>query len=151
MLADLDLLPTAVFCTADDLLPERQRNARRSLTDAEVATSVSLKRLWGSPLTVSFWRLPKSAQEGCFRDFPSSPASTSVAGDCDSVVLLDSTPVECGRSLETTAAQSRPTPADTATVVPTRAGFGACACTFAAPDGPPRASILAPAAQRRGP
>ena len=38
MLADLDLLLTAVFCTADDLRPEREKNARRSLTDAEVAT-----------------------------------------------------------------------------------------------------------------
>ena len=38
MLADLDLLLTAVFCTADDLLPEERENARRSLTDAEVAT-----------------------------------------------------------------------------------------------------------------
>ena len=38
MLADLDLLLTSVFCTADDLLPERPTNARRSLTDAEVVT-----------------------------------------------------------------------------------------------------------------
>ena len=38
MLADLDLLLTAVFATADDLLPWRQRNARRSVTDAEVVT-----------------------------------------------------------------------------------------------------------------
>ena len=38
MLADLDLLLTAVFCTADDLLPEREKNARRSVTDAEVVT-----------------------------------------------------------------------------------------------------------------
>ena len=30
MLADLDLLLTAVFCTADDLLPERQENAREA-------------------------------------------------------------------------------------------------------------------------
>jgi hypothetical protein len=30
MLADLDLLPTAVFCTADDSLPEPDKNARRS-------------------------------------------------------------------------------------------------------------------------
>jgi hypothetical protein len=35
MLADLDLLRTAVFCIADDLLPEKGRNARRSVTDAE--------------------------------------------------------------------------------------------------------------------
>ena len=38
MLADLDLLLTAVFCTADDLLPERAKNAKRSVTDAEVVT-----------------------------------------------------------------------------------------------------------------
>ena len=38
MLADLDLLLTAVFCTADDLLPESRRNARRRVTDAEVVT-----------------------------------------------------------------------------------------------------------------
>jgi hypothetical protein len=31
MLADLDLLLIAVFCTADDLLPKRAKNARRML------------------------------------------------------------------------------------------------------------------------
>ena len=36
MLADLDLLLIAVFCTADDLLPEPAKNAKRILTDAEV-------------------------------------------------------------------------------------------------------------------
>jgi len=34
--ADLDLLLTTVFCTADDLLPDRQANAARTVTDAEV-------------------------------------------------------------------------------------------------------------------
>ena len=38
MLADLDLLLATVFCTADDLLPERARNARRRLAGAEVVT-----------------------------------------------------------------------------------------------------------------
>ena len=38
MLADLDLLLCAVFCTADDLLPEGSKNARRRVTDAEVVT-----------------------------------------------------------------------------------------------------------------
>ena len=38
MLADLDLLLTAVFVTADDLLPESGRNAMRSVSDAEVVT-----------------------------------------------------------------------------------------------------------------
>jgi hypothetical protein len=36
MLADLDLLLTAVFATADDLLGDRQKNARRRVTDAEL-------------------------------------------------------------------------------------------------------------------
>jgi len=38
MLADLDLLLTAVFATADDRLPDRTKNARRSVTDAQVVT-----------------------------------------------------------------------------------------------------------------
>jgi hypothetical protein len=38
MLADLDLLLTAVFCAADDLLPKRAKNARRRIIDAEVVT-----------------------------------------------------------------------------------------------------------------
>jgi hypothetical protein len=39
-LADLDLLLTSVFCTADDLLPKKPGNVRRSSTDAEVVTPV---------------------------------------------------------------------------------------------------------------
>ena len=41
MLADLDLLLTAVFVAGDDLLPEKSRNAMRRLTDAEVVTPAS--------------------------------------------------------------------------------------------------------------
>ena len=51
MLADLDLLLIAVFCTADDLLPEPAKNARRILTDAEVVTLASRRRSWGSAPT----------------------------------------------------------------------------------------------------
>jgi hypothetical protein len=47
MLADLDLLLTAVFCTADDLLPEGKRNARRRLTDAEVVTLCVAQSIMG--------------------------------------------------------------------------------------------------------
>src|ERR1700761_8988692 len=47
MLADLDLLLTAVFCTADDLLPERKKNARRRLTDAEVVTLCVAQSIMG--------------------------------------------------------------------------------------------------------
>ena len=46
MLADLDLLLIAVFCTADDLLPEPAKNARRILTDM-TDTQRSLYDLFG--------------------------------------------------------------------------------------------------------
>jgi hypothetical protein len=39
--ADLDLLLISVCCTADDLLPERPRNARRKLSDARAATGAT--------------------------------------------------------------------------------------------------------------
>lgn len=41
--ADLDLL-IAVYVTADDLLPEKPKNARRSVTDAEVVTPFGAKQ-----------------------------------------------------------------------------------------------------------
>jgi hypothetical protein len=47
MLADLYLLLIAVFCTADDLLPESARNARRSVTDAEVVTLAVAQEMLG--------------------------------------------------------------------------------------------------------
>jgi hypothetical protein len=47
MLADLDLLLIAVFCTADDLLPDRQANARRSVTAAELVTLCVAQALLG--------------------------------------------------------------------------------------------------------
>jgi hypothetical protein len=36
--ANLDLLLTAVYVTADDHLPKGPKNVRRSVTDAEVVT-----------------------------------------------------------------------------------------------------------------
>jgi hypothetical protein len=36
--ADLNLLLISVYCTADDLLPERPAAAQRKLSDAEVVT-----------------------------------------------------------------------------------------------------------------
>ncbi len=47
MLADLDLLLIAVFCTADDLLPAPVKNARRILTDAEVVTLAVAQAVMG--------------------------------------------------------------------------------------------------------
>lgn len=52
MVADLDLLLIAVFCTADDLLSEPAKNARRILTDAEVVTLEVAQAIMGPLLLV---------------------------------------------------------------------------------------------------
>lgn len=167
MLADLDLLLTAVFCTADDLLPEKQKNARRTLTDAEVATLCVAQAVMGISSDREFLAAARKRLGGLFPKLPRQPGFHKrrrrltetiewligvFADDCpghgDPVVLLDSTPVECGRSLETTR---RSELADAC-------GYGYCRShsrwfwgmrlhLCCAPDGTPRASILAPADQ----
>ena len=47
--ADLDLLLIYVFCIADDLLPAKSINHRRSLTDAEVVTLAVAQSIMGIP------------------------------------------------------------------------------------------------------
>ena len=47
--ADLDTLCTAVYFTADDLLPSRPANARRRVTDAEVVTLAVAQAVMGIP------------------------------------------------------------------------------------------------------
>ncbi len=49
MHADLDLLLTTVYCTADDLLPEVRGNARRRLNDAEIVTLAVAQTIMGLP------------------------------------------------------------------------------------------------------
>lgn len=121
MLADLDLLLIAVFCTADDFLPKRAGNARRRITDPEVITLCIAQAMLGIPsderfLAVAAWRLSHL--------FPCLPTRDAFhkrrlrlsgqiealivefarhsPGFVDDVVLVDSTPVECARSVETT-------------------------------------------------
>jgi hypothetical protein len=118
MLADLDLLLTAVFATADDLLPWRRRNTRRSVTDAEVVTLAVAQAMMDIAsdrefLAVAVQRLchliPKLPQQpgiGSARPAGTIDRLTAMfAQDCpgyvDDAVLVDSTPVECGRSVET--------------------------------------------------
>jgi hypothetical protein len=167
MLADLDLLLTAVFCTADDLLPDKQKNARRSLTDAEVATLCVAQAVMGIASDREFLAVAQRRLGELFPRLPKQPGfhkrrrrltetiewligvfAADSPGHSDSVVLLDSTPVECGRSLETTR---RSELADAC-------GYGYCRShsrwfwgmrlhLCCAPDGTPRASILAPADQ----
>jgi Transposase DDE domain len=118
--ADLDLLLIAVYCTVDDLLPDRPGNARRKITDAEVITLCVAQAMMGIPsdprfLASAHWRLGHL--------FPHLPERTAFhkrrlrlsgvierlidefarhsPGFYDDMLLVDSTPVECARSRET--------------------------------------------------
>jgi hypothetical protein len=118
--ADLDLLLTTVFVTADDLLPERRKNAARSVTDAEVVTLCVAQAIMGIPsdrrflavaakrLAHLFPRLPK--QPGYFKrrrrladtlEWLMGMFASESPGFYDDLLLIDSTPVECARSRET--------------------------------------------------
>ena len=66
MLADLDLLLTAVFCTADDLLSEGKKNARRRLTDAEVVTLCVGQSIMGIGSDERFAKVARNALAFCF-------------------------------------------------------------------------------------
>jgi len=121
MLADLDLLLIAVFCAADDLLPKGVKNARRMLTDAEVVTLSVAQAMMGIPSDARFLKAARKQLSHLFPVLPNRPGylkrrqrlSEAIealiavfAGDSpgfrDDLVLVDSTPVECARSIETT-------------------------------------------------
>jgi hypothetical protein len=162
MHADLDLLCVSVYCTADELLPARTGNARRRLTDAEIVTLCVAQVLMGIPSDRRFLRAARRQLGHLFPLLPSQDAlhkrrarladsiewligvfAAQSPGATDELLLLDSTPVECGRSLET-ARRSR---------LAEVAGYGYCkshsrwfwgmrlhlACS---PDGTPRAAAL---------
>lgn len=120
MHADLDLLLISVYCTADDLLPERRRNARRKLSDAEIVTLCVAQVLMGIPSDRRFLRAARRQLGHLFPQLPSQDAlhkrrarlgetiewligvfAAQSPGSSDDLLLLDSTPVECGRSVET--------------------------------------------------
>jgi Transposase DDE domain len=160
--ADLDTLLTAVYCTADDLLPERPGNARRRVTDAEVVTLCVAQAIMGIPSDRRFLAVAAKRLRELFPQLPQQPGfhkrrrrlkdtlewligvfAADSPGAHDDVVLLDSTPVECGRSLETAR---RSELADFC-------GYGYCKShsrlfwgmrlhLCAAPDGTPRAAAL---------
>ena len=121
MLADLDLLLIAVFCAADDLLPRRAGNGKRILTDAEVVTLAVAQAIMGIPSDERFLAVARKRLSHLFPRLPKRPGyykrrerlSDTIealiavfAGDSpgfyDDLVLVDSTPVECARSIETT-------------------------------------------------
>jgi Transposase DDE domain len=162
MHADLDLLCISVYCTADDLLPERPGNARRRLTDAEVVTLCVAQVLMGIPSDRRFLRAARRQLGHLFPHLPSQDAfhkrrarlaatiewligvfAAQSPGSADDLLLLDSTPVECGRSLETAR---RSQLADVCGYSYSRSHsrwFWGCRLHLAcAPDGTPRAAAI---------
>src|SRR3954462_4136020 len=120
MHADLDLLCVTVYCTADDLLPEPSPNARRKLTDAEIVTLCVAQMLLRIPSDRRFLRAARRQLGHLLPQLPRQDAlhkrrrrlletiewligvfAAQSPGYRDELVLLDSTPVECGRSVET--------------------------------------------------
>ena len=119
--ADLDLLCIHVYCTADDLLPQKPPNWRRELTDAEIVTLCVAQVMMGIPSDRRFLRAAKRQLGHLFVKLPSQSAlhkrrarlepqiewlvgvfAAHSPAAHDPVVVVDSTPVECGRSVETT-------------------------------------------------
>jgi hypothetical protein len=71
--ADLDLLLTAVYVTADDLLPARPGNARRSVTDAEVVTLCVAQAIMGIPSDRRFLAVAAKHLRHLFPSVPAQP------------------------------------------------------------------------------
>jgi Transposase DDE domain len=160
--ADLDLLLTTVFVTADDLLPDRPGNAARRVTDAEVVTLCVAQAIMGIPSDRRLLAVAGKRLSHLFADLPQQPGyfkrrrrlaetlewlmgifASQSPGFCDDMLLIDSTPVECARSRETVKRSALGDAAD----------YGWCAShsryfwgfrlhVICAPDGTPRALEL---------
>jgi hypothetical protein len=169
MLADLDLLLIYVFCIADDLLPKKPNNHRRSLTDAEVVTLAVAQQMMGIPSDYRFIRaairqlghlFPGLTKRSGFykrRDQLAEVIESLIAqfamrspGWEDDMLLVDSTPVECARSKETVKRGGISSLDD---ALGNAADYGYCAShsrlfygfrlhTLCAPDGTPRMVML---------
>lgn len=163
MHADLDTLCTVVYCTADDLLPEKPGNARRRVTDAEVATLCVAQAIMGIPSDRRFLAVARKRLGDLFPELPKQPGfhkrrarltetiewligvfAAESPGFHDDLLLIDSTPLECARSVQTTRRSALGDAAD----------YGYCASHsrffwgfrlhgLFAPDGTPKAFILA--------
>jgi hypothetical protein len=160
--ADLDLLLTTVFVTADDLLPERQNNAARRVTDAEVVTLCVAQAIMGIPSDRRFLAVAAKRLRHLFPRLPQQPgyfkrrrrladtlewlmgmfASQSPGFD-DDLLLIDSTPVECARSRETVKRSALADAADYGWCGShSRYFWGFRLHAIFAPDGTPRALEL---------
>lgn len=128
MNTELDALATRLYVTIDDLLidhpdwaPERPAiGIAPKLTDAELLTLAVIQALLGYTSEARFWRHANVHLRRLFPYLPQRPAYNkrlrnaaatmqhiiaTLAHDCpswnDDLWLVDSTPVECGRSRET--------------------------------------------------
>lgn len=126
--ADLDTLAVALYVTCDDLLathPERapfrpRIGLKPQISDAELLTLAVMQALLGFTSEARWLRYVTTRMPGMFPDLPQQSGynkrlrklsatmswlvavlgTTSSVGD-DDVWVVDSTPVECGRSRET--------------------------------------------------
>jgi hypothetical protein len=160
--ADLDLLLIAVYVTADDLLPTRPGNARRSVTDAEVVTLCVAQAIMRIPSDRRFLAVASKHLRHLFPSIPGQAGyykrrrrladtlewlmgvfASQSPGFEDDLLLVDSTPVECARSRETVKRSRLADAAD----------YGYCAShsrffwgfrlhALCSPDGTPRAIAL---------
>lgn len=159
---DLDTLCIAVYCTTDDLLPDKPANARRELSDAEVVTLCVAQAIMGIPSDRRFLAAARCQIGHLFPLLPSQSGyhkrrcglrdtiewligvfAAQSPGSGDDLLLMDSTPVECGRSVDTSRRSA----------LSDACGYGYCASHsrrfwgmrlhwLSAPDGTPRAAIL---------
>ena len=158
--ADLDTLATALYVKIDELLQQAPQLApwrptvgiAPKLSDAELVTLAVMQALLGFTSEARWLRhadrhlrhlfpyLPRQAgynkrlrgAAGLLRH-----AIRAVATDTslwtDDIWIVDSTPVECGRSRETPSGRRWPGGPNTATAPATRATSGGCGCTWSAP------------------
>jgi hypothetical protein len=168
MLADLDVLLTAVFVSADDLLPDRHNNARPSVTDAEVVTLAVAQASWTLRASErEFLAVARQRLRGLIAKLPQQPRywkrrpglsetiewltamfARDSPGYFDDVVLVDSTPVECALGRDGTPLPAGAGVPRRTTAAVTAAGVGACECTCSPPRTARRTAILASADQQ---
>jgi Transposase DDE domain len=160
--ADLDLLLTTVFVTADDLLPESKKNAARRVTDAEVVTLCVAQAIMGIPSDRRFLAVAGKRLSHLFLQLPKQPGyfkrrrrladtlewlmgifASQSPGFYDDLLLVDSTPVECARSRETVKRSALADAADYGWCTShSRYFWGFRLHALVAPDGTPRALEL---------
>ena len=158
--ADLDTLATALYVTTDDFLADNPQHRpwrpkvglQPRLSDAELVTLVVLQALLGFTSEARWLRYATTHLHGMFPDLPTQSgynkrvrAATGMlravlahlVGCCsrstDDLWVVDSTPVECGRSRETAKRSDLAGWAEYGYCASHHGTSGACGCTCCAP------------------